>query len=79
MKTESLVEWLRGYSLGLKESGGLVEAKFTLMAANRLERTDRSMRVARSERDRVREQLARANAQIEMLSDRVRELEGKDD
>ena len=76
MKTEKLVEGLRGYARCLEDRD--ISAFYIDKAADTLERTDKNMRVARAERDRARERLARANAQIEALTDRIRELEGKD-
>lgn len=75
MKTESLVEWLRGYSFGMNENGNHVVAEFITMAADRLEQTDKNMRVARNERNRAKEKLARVQAANEELYSNFQSLE----
>lgn len=65
MKTNEIVEWLRGYSVAKKMLGEEDAADMILLAANKLERTDRSLRVARAERDRAWAELARIKGEFE--------------
>lgn len=65
METKELIEWLRGYAVGVSAVGNRAGADMILMAANRIEGLDKRARIAEAQRNQAWDELARIKGEFE--------------